>query len=250
MNQYSKTRSILNQLTNRRNLEEKEVNTVGKNLLMVFTGTNFGTEKVLKSLVNQRGSNFYYDVIFTEAAEVLLDKEKICHTLQPRRIFTEKQDLYRNDILEGIDCVVVPTPTQNTAIKLTLGIQDQLIPRLLWESLWRNIPVWMGFNHLYSYKGKETKVTALQQVLVGYIEKLKEMGVKNLKDTEDFSQLLQDSPHQKPLILTEGDLLKYPKDQKEIHVAYGSIITPLAYDTAKALGIRIVKEENSKLKEG
>ncbi len=286
MNQYNRTREIINQLTNK---ISNTPSTVGKHLLVVFTGTNINIEETVNLLIKGKGYGLKYDIVFTEAAVAILEKDKICTQLQPRRVFIEKTDFIKEEIINGIDGVIVPSITQNTAIKLSMGMQDELAPRLLWESLWKGIPLWMDLDGLYNYKGLETKSNTLNQMISKCIEQLLKLGVKKIENNNYLLEILQETSNKinvsnkgvkaltleeltsknkivkekhfssqketnkykdekasgKKVVLTERDILNHPLEVKEIQVSYGSIITPLAQDAAKARGIKLIKHRTT-----
>ncbi|WP_026476205.1 hypothetical protein [Alkaliphilus transvaalensis] len=270
MNQYNRTREIMKQLSNRTaSVSNDTSGGMSKNILVIFTGNNHEVETGIKTLIAGRSYGFRYDLVFTEAAEALLDVGIIVQQLQPKRVFEETKNFYPEEILKGIDSIVVPVPTQNTAFKLALGIQDQLVPRLLWEGLWRGIPLWMNLDGLFLYKGKETTSSALKEVIRGHITRLTDMGVKRIDNNHYLLEILKgkinpkeisvesmdsidsivrldsfqwgDKNKSQRVVITERDILNYPIGEKEIQVEENAIITSLAHDAAKARGIKLIK---------
>ncbi len=272
--ELNRTREILNQLSSRgREIPPQKVD---RRLLIVLTGTDNGMGELMPSLVKARGRGLRYRLALSRAAEGLLDINSLMLKLQPKELIREAEAIKEMAVLQDIDAVVVPLLTQNTAFKLCNGIQDQLIPRLLWQSLWMGKPIWMNLEGLRTYRGMMPASEAIKAMVEAYIAKLKSMGVMEIKDKTDIEALLQYmasrdlaeasteeakaapaealtasglvagakafvSTHNKKSIITEGDILKAPPQLKEIKVGGNSIITPLAYDTARRRGIKIIK---------
>ena len=267
MKQYDRTREIISQLSSK---GKASISLSGsKHILVIFTGT-MTMEDGLKPLVRGRGQGVRYDLVFSKAAEEMMEIDKIALKFQPRKVMKESIPLTTTNLLKDIDGIVVPFLTQNTAFKLALGIQDQLIPRLLWHGLWIGKPIWMNLEGLLTYMDNKTASIALNKMIEDNIQKLKGMGIKemsgqdymldilealnlevrsnNLHKTEGgyLDTILQAEKKEvrhEGRIITEGDILKFSSEVKEIKLNSNSIITPLAYDTAKRRGINIIKAQ-------
>lgn len=261
MKEYDRTREIINQLSAR---SGASVDTSKrKQMLVIFTGTSNDYEEKLRSLIRGKAQGVRYDLVFSKAAEEVLPTDNICIRLQPRRVIKADTPFNESELLQEIDGIIVPNLTQNTAFKLSLGLQDQLVPRLLWHALWLGKAIWMDLEGLNIHMGKETSSEALRKMVKDTVEKLKSMGVKVLDKMDFVEKILEeinqqgagtvDSTEETPMghstkgedpkksIITEGDILKLSSEVSEVKVGSNSIITPLAYDTAKRRGIRIIK---------
>lgn len=263
MKEYDRTREIINQLSAKSRVSASAHISEGKQILVIFTGSSSDYEEKLRGLIRGRVQGIRYDLMFSEAAEEILPIDNICLKLKPRRVIKADASLKEFHTLQGIDGIIVPFLTQNTAFKLSLGLQDQPVPSFLWQGLWIGKPVWMDLEGLNKYMGKETSSEALRKMIKDSIQGLKAMGVKEL-DKEDFMKRIfeelsqqdnasvdstQETPKghstkgedPKKSIITEADILKLPYEIKEIKLGSNSIITPLAYDTAKRRGIKIIR---------
>ncbi len=265
--ELNRTREILNQLSSKG--KEGLPPKVDRRLLIVLTGTDNGVEELIPPLVRARGRGFRYRLALSKAAEGLLSIDSIALKLQPIALIKEGSPMDEVEALKDIDAVVVPLLTQNTAFKLCNGIQDQLIPRLLWQSLWLGIPLWMNLEGLRTYRGMAPASEAMKNMVEANVVKLKSMGIEEINDKEYMEKIFKYldskdlagasltaalsvsssaadlkaavSPNNKKSIITEGDVLKIPPQVKEIKVGGNSIVTPLAYDTARRKGIKIIK---------
>jgi len=278
MDKYNLTKDIINQLASKVNTnytkEESIVNgriegsrIKGHHLLAVFTGTNVGLQDALRELVKAKRYGFTFDVAFSESGTEIIDVDMVISQLQPRNVFNEKDKLTFGEIIEGVEGIIVPMTTQDTAAKLTLGIQDNFISTLLWQALWHGKSVLMDFQNVITYRGTPSMQPVLQQIVDSHVEKLQMMGIVRVEKKNYLVEMLgvfngnknytgktedtlvrveekgiQEAESDRRVIITEKDLLGMSPHGKELTVPMRAIITPLAYDTAKELGIKIVKK--------
>lgn len=220
-------------------------------LLFVFTGSDLGLEESLKETMNLSSLGYTIDVALSESAEAMFTVDKF-KCLNARNIYTakDKKDYY--EILNNVDGVVVPVSTQNTAIKLSLGLQDSFISMLLWQTLWQGMTLFMNMDYMTTHRGVEAKSKMLLQMMSGYVDKLKRLGVKpvstlNLSKTihgsfttEKNSSVSLEGTSEK-VVITEKDILKRSAGET-INVPTRAIITSLAIEAAKNLSINIVRQ--------
>lgn len=273
MDKFNQTNDIIRQLvekingghsprvsTESRYHQQPQVN---KHILAVFTGTNFGLDESLRELSKAKRYGFTFDIAITENGEEIIGAQGIASiksTLQADRVYTQKDRLIFGEILESVEGIIVPMLTQDTAAKLALGIQDCFVSTLLWQGLWHGKQILMDFSNVLEYRGNKSKIPMLQQIMNDYVDKLQKMGVKNIDKKDYLLEMLnvfRDSPMSENLttqnsqnavdssgtrqVVTEKDLMNMRAINNEVTVPIGTIITPLAYDRAKELGIRIVK---------
>lgn len=240
--------------------ESKVVNTnnvevkVQKNntkLLVVFTGSDLGLEESLEETIKLGSLGYTIDVALSESAEAMFSVDKF-KCLNARKIYTAKDKIDYYEILENVDGVVVPVSTQNTAIKLSLGLQDSFISMLLWQTLWKGMTLFMNMDYMTTHRGTEAKSKMLLQMMGSYVDKLKRLGVKpvstlNLSKTihgsfttEKNSSLALEGSSEK-VVITEKDILKRAAGET-INVPQRAIVTSLAIDAAKNLSINIVRQ--------
>ncbi len=237
-------------------------------LLAVFTGTNRGIDQALEELKRSKDRGIRFDIAFSWNGKDLQDIKNIQQQLGAQNIFTEVDKSEITRILERVDGIVVPMTTQNTASKLSKGILDDFISTLLWESLWRGKKMVMNLDSVVEYKGQRSKVPAMQKMVDEMIRRIEEMGVVTLYGQE-YETLLgktflghktrqsrEDKKASKaPLpgeqrretgdktIITENDLINRNSPLKVLTVPFNAIVTPLARDRAKTMGIEIKKEQ-------
>lgn len=275
MDKYNQTNDIISQLVQKLNkgYNIKEIDKLNyqqqphtnQHILAVFTGTNYGLNEWLRELSKAKRYGFTFDIAVTQNGEDVIGSQglsSIKSTLQTDKVYTEKDKLNFGEILESVDGIIVPMTTQDTAIKLALGIQDCFISTLLWQGLWHGKKILMDFENVLAYRGNKAKVPMLQQMIDDYVDKLQKMGVKGVckkdylvemlnvfKDgstnegtTTQYSQnAATEQSHSSRQVITEKDVINMRASNQEVTVPMRAIITPLAYDKAKELGIRIVR---------
>lgn len=234
-------------------------------LLVIFTGTDYCLNEALTELVQAKNNyGFSYDVGFSFSGAGVIGEEgmkEIERRLKPRRMFTEYDQLIFENVLNGVDGVIVPLTTQDTVSKLAFGIQDSFISTLLWQAIWRGMTVLVDFQSVRAFKGIETKNSFQAEIIQDHIEKVKRLGIKELVIGQYITRMLNGfknanieiepdenenmvveqkiKNNEFPKIITEKDLIELAGNTGNITVPDGTIVTPLAIDTAKVKGIKI-----------
>ncbi len=268
MEKYNQTNEIISRLVEKLNGgHNPNPSLVNQRILAVFTGTNFGLNESLRELSKAKRYGFTFDIALTENGEEIIGTQGIASiktALQTNKVYTQKDKLIFGEILESVDGIIVPMLTQDTAAKLALGIQDCFVSTLLWQGLWHGKKMLMDFSNVLEYRGNKSKVPMLQQIMIDYVEKLQKMGIRSVDKKDYVLEMLnvfrdgqmdstavvtvQNSQNTVARenqgtrqVITEKDLINMKTINNEVTVPIGTIITPLAYDKAKELGIKIVK---------
>ena len=258
MNQSNQTRQILAHLSaqvGRLPGEKVSVNkpVTGPSMLVLFAGNPIGLDETLYDLGMLKKDGWCFDVAFSSNSEALMNTDRIIGQLKPRIIIERNMNQLKMYNMEHLKCVIAPLITHNTARKLTLGIQDGLIPNLLWQALWDSIPVFMNMASLRTYHGRPTGNPQLNQLMEGTIADLKKLGVKDMdrpgslpsmellghksvSSAGEMSEFTGRTEYKK--IITEKDILALSQSDTVLNLPQGSIVTPLARDTAVARGIK------------
>ncbi len=293
MDRYNLTKGIVENLVNRVKSDNNRVTSLNQSyqsdvyhddnfgcehnrMLVVFTGSNFRLSESLRKLSRAKKHGFSYDIAFSFSGAHIMGEsgiEDITRALNPGRVYTEEDQIIFDKVMKSVDGIIVPMATQDTTTKLALGIQDNFVSTLLWQSLWHGKKVFMDFYSVLTFNGMTSRNPFLTEMMSDYIAKLERMGVVNLQDNDDYSQdmvnafdenqdlninydldvkkkhLIADSVVEKAdkqitfdkRVITESDLLNTVGNRKEIIVPINTIITPLALDTAKKQGIKVIR---------
>lgn len=274
MNRYNLTKDIVQSIVNRVNQSatpdtssnSKHLSDYdNQHLLVVFTGSNFRLAETLRNLSRARKQGFSFDIAFSfSGAHIIGEKgiEDITRVLKPTNVYTEEDQVIFQEVMRSVDGIIVPMATQDITAKLALGIQDNFISTLLWQSLWHGKKVFMDFCSVNTFDGIPSKTPALVDIMNNYISTLERMGVVNLQNSNDYkidlisefnnasitiedSQVVQvqasSTVKNMPKIVTVKDLLDNVNSNNEVVVPIKTIITPLALDTAKKQGIKVIR---------
>jgi hypothetical protein len=226
---------------------------LGPKFLVIFTGSNVGLNKRLEELVKLRERGCSFDVAYSGSALQILDTASINSYLKPDSTYGPDDRLIYERIIDSVQGIIAPVVTQNTAVKLALGIQDDFIPMILWRSLWLDKPIFMDIEGVLKHIGEMAKRPALEKVMIEYGQKLKSMGVKFIDNGNYIDEITKsffgnkeasygDNKAIDKMVLTEKDVRENNLNTKEIIVPIKAIVTPSAYDAAKERGIKIIKK--------
>ena len=166
------------------------------------------------------------------------------------------------EIWGGLDTVLA-VPSQDLLSRLALGLQDRPSAWLVLQALWRGIPVWMDFSCTVQSGGAACANPALAAFYEGYAAQLRALGVRpvapgeyliTLRGHGDMPEVLASGEAgSKPsnpegalppavghrAVITQQDLLRQMPSGGVWAVPPGALVTPLARDTAKKLGVEL-----------
>lgn len=251
MSQSKQTRQILAHLSGQvGTLPEKKqpasTQSRGPFMLVLFAGNPIGLEETIQHLKRLKTEGWCFDFAFSSNAEALMNADRIIRQLQPEKVVGRNVKELSDYRMDHLTSVIVPLVTHNTARKVALGIQDGLLPNLLWQALWDGIPVYMNLDSLLTYHGRSTNNPAMNRMMASTIAELKAIGVNPLPSntTSDPSGdqsafLTAGSPGTR--VITEKDILGLASHEKALNIYGGVIVTPLARDAAVARGIKIIR---------
>jgi len=274
MNKYDLTKNIISELGLKVSLgkDMKKENSplhgynrskyYKSNILVLFTGTDVGLYSSISEINKLKEKGFKVNTAISKEAERIIGVDTLRKELKPEKVYTDDNKLHYKDIIKESDGAVVLTTTQNTAIKLALGIQDEFIPTLLWQFLWDNKSVFMDMEAVVTKGGKRSENKYLCDMVERYIEKLEDMGVNRIskgsyissitevlrgnKTNYNYKRTYKEETYFKEKgekqVITEGDILKFVGNKDRLIIPKGSIITHLARDTAREKGIEIIME--------
>ncbi|MCC5912060.1 MAG: hypothetical protein JJT76_16695 [Clostridiaceae bacterium] len=254
MNYYQRTQNILQHLhviqdgKPFKKGENQPFKPVASKVLTIFTGSREGLKMGMERLVKIKEKGHKLSIAFSHSALNVLDVEDIKATLHPEKIYREGEVLDDEVMRRDFDKIFVITTTQNTVVKLAMGIQDQFIPSLLWSMLWQKKEVFINTKGILSPRGVTSKQLVLEKMMKDHLQELEKMGVKTIEeDKEPLTHQVKNNEidskfDSKKTVITEADIIRCSRENKEMMVPSNAIITPLAYDTAKGRGITIVKK--------
>ena len=267
MDKYEFTQNIIDNLltkTNNNRLGQKNdqlSNVVGHSnkeryILVVFPSISFAFTNILEELIKIRRYDIGFDVVFSPDIQDCSTVQGIKSALRPRNWF-DREDISLDSTIKGVEGAIVPVMPQNSVVKLSLGIQDDLISSLLWSVLWRGFPLLVDVESMKSEANSECGNEFLRQMMSGYIEKLNLMGVTYVTRKEylmtvldmfkmNYKTNIEENTDSETVcvnrLITEKDILNIPSSQKKLYISRHTIITPLARDVAKSNRVEFVND--------
>lgn len=220
-------------------------------VLVLLTGSSMDLSSRLNLLLKLKESGVELSLGFSFMGDKLLDTKKIISIIKPIEVFKEEDIVKLPMILGSYSYIICPNITMNTLSKVALGMIDSFVPNLIWTYIYQGRKVYMDFNSVRNYLGDVSKSREIMDITEKYISSVKKMGVIEINEKEfmgkflleksssELGQININSPSKKKDLITERDILSIPENQKVIGVAKGTVITPLAKDRIRELGINI-----------
>lgn len=207
--------------------------------LVVFNGSNLDIFNQLGFVQDLKNNGFEISVAFSFMAEKLLDTKRIIEIIKPSKIFKEEDIFNLKSIIRDYSIVVGLNITMNTLSKVSLGMIDSFIPNILWSFLYHGKKVYLNFHSVRNFMGQPPKSKELGMVIENHIENVLKMGALEISTgVEQSTNVVTDNKSIKTLI-TQREISKLDKNQRVLVLNKGTIITPLAKDKARELGISI-----------
>lgn len=249
------TSNILENITKRISTQGFS-NTQGK-ALVVFNGTNMNFAKN-RGFIEDMKKTYEISIGFSFMAERLLDTKKIIDELRPAHVFREEDMLKLKEILKDYSILVGPNISMNTLSKVSTGMVDSFISNIIWSFLYFSKEVYLDFDSVREFMGERSKNEEIERIIENHISTVIKMGALEINSADILNNKLinkgiittnaissDDVSHkiirQKGLI-SEKDIVNLDKNQNVLIVEKNTLITPLARDKAKELGIKIEKK--------
>ncbi len=225
-------------------------------VLALITGGTIGLESGLEQLEMLQAQGAELSVVLSPAAERVVGKERVEKSLGAQvEVITGEMPFPGRQLREAA-LVVVPVLTQNTAAKLAQTITDGLAPTLLMQALLMGKPVLAASNAADPQDGWRIRAQmgkgapALQQALSMNLKRLSEFGM-TLLPVEELaahcqrrSGVAEKSGETKSCrkVVVDAAMIQgvAASGQKQIRLAPGAIVTPLARDIARQQGVELL----------
>lgn len=237
-----------------------------KKATVLFTGGYGGFEEALQQIQLLQADGWDLQILLSNSAEYVLTPQLIKEKLNNSKVYCEREIKELRPFYEEISVFIVPTLTINTMVKVSLGMADNMATNLASHMLMSGIPFIAAKDacdvghplrqNLGLNKGQQAYVKKMND----YLELLESYGVVLVAARELFQtvqkniftfspKVIQTSAEKqskiffKKKILTREDIALAKDRGMEIEIPRTTILSPLALDTAKELGMKIVQEE-------
>ncbi|MDR3589832.1 MAG: flavoprotein [Negativicutes bacterium] len=230
-------------------------------ILALFTGGTIGLAPGLAALGELRSRPTDIGVVLSPAAENVIGAARIKEALGPDIPLLTTRDPYPGKMLRETDVVVVPVLTQNTAAKLARAFSDTVVTTLVLQALMLGKPVLVAVNAADPHDGWRVSAgmgrapAGLARMLQDNLKKIEGLGVR-LVDVRQlagetgrfFERNLTRQPAAAAAatkVLIDAAAVKAAQinGSRRLDVPRGAVVTPLAVDAARDLGVELVREQ-------
>lgn len=220
---------------------------ISKNALVVFNGSNIDLDQRINYIKELKKDGMKISLAFSFMAEQILDMEKIIRVLDPINVYREEDVFKLKDITKNYALIIGPNITMNTLSKVALGMVDSFISTMVWTFLYQGKKTYLDFNSVRNYLGEETKNMAISNMAENYIKQILQMGAIEISQ-KDYSKegitenvktansMVENKQEKK--VITENDIRNL-RNNENLILPIGSIVTPLAKDKAREMNIKI-----------
>lgn len=225
-------------------LKDKGFSDNKRKALVVLNGSNLNSFDQFEYVMNLKKEGYEIALAFSFMAERILDTKKIIDSLKPIKVYKEDDIFHLKTIINEYSIVVGVNITMNTLSKVSLGMIDSFIANIIWSFLYSGKKVYLSFYSVRNYMGNPPKSKAISHVIEKHIESVLAMGAIELTSNmkvEPNKELKIDGSLENKNLITERDISKLDKSKKVLILDKKTIVTPLARDKAKQLGIKIEK---------
>jgi len=230
-----------------------------KRILALFTGGYTELKEAISQVERLIQESYVIDAVMSQSAVNVIGKEKIRGISGLGRLICEPDSSISSlELVQESDALVVPILTRNSSAKLALGITDTLVTNIIMQALISGKPIIAARNSADPDPANCPCIAtpdtppALIKLAKDYLKKLESYGMK-LVDVNELANAVNNELNKssndilEQKLITQDTIEKLPQGTKQITVAKGSIITPLARDFAKDHGIQIITDHLSSL---
>lgn len=246
--------------------------------LVIFNGSNIGIDEKLKEIKMLKDKGVSISIAFSFMGDKIVNENGIIDYLKPDQIYKEEDILQLKSIANRYSYVIAPTLTINTMSKVTKGFIDSFLSNIVWTFLYMGKKVYIDFTSALNYLGEQCANPAIEKVINDQISAIKDIGAIEIKTGNYLNTILKDNQEKKytnnlnsrlssslnsslnmtfnkkintnipsstekkkdgKKILTGTDIAQLAKSNNSITLPKGSIITPLAKDKIRELGISV-----------
>jgi hypothetical protein len=231
-----------------------------RKVLALICGGTIGLEQGLAALAELHAYPADVAVVLSAAAEKVVGAQRVRETLGADAVIVTAREPYPGRLLREADVVAVPVLTQNTAAKLAHTFADTLVATVALQALMLGKPVVMAVNAADPQDGGRAGIgmgrapVNLTRALQDNLQRLESYGVR-LVDVKLLAAEVGKCfrPRPKPAaiarekkVLIDAAAVKaaLAGGSRRLVVPRGALVTPLAADAARELGVEFVRSDN------
>jgi len=244
-------KALTDQVSSEGKINSSKIPSGKKNILALFTGGYTKFQEAITQVERLIQESYAVDAVMSQSAVKVIGQEKIRGISGLGKLICEPDSSISSlELVQKSDVVIVPILTRNSAVKVALGITDTLVTNIIMQALISGKPIISARNSADPDQADCPCIAtpntppALITLAKDYLQRLESygMGLVDINELADavnneLNKSSNDILEQK--LITQDTIEKLPQGTKQITVARGSIITPLAKDFAKERGIQI-----------
>lgn len=252
-------RSVTNEVLRR--LEEKSPSPPAGRLLVIFTGGVIGLDEALAGLKRLQDEGVRFTVVLSQAAETVIGAARIQAVLGEDLQTVYSRFPYPGHQLREASGVLVPVLTHNTAAKLAATFSDTMVTTLILQALLLGKPVVAAQDASEPLNVRAQGWPAakappgLINALTANHKKLETLGIRlvpALRLAEEGRKLLMMGTARETAsgqasarrsVLSAEAVKAAARGERKILLVPGTIVTPLARETAVEYGVDLVETE-------
>lgn len=239
------TSNILANISNR--IGSPAFNHKSEKALVVINGADTDFKRI-EGFIRDLKKSHEISIAFSFMAERLLDTKKIIDDLRPVHVYREEDMLRLKEIYKDYSILVGPNISMNTLSKVSTGMIDSFVSNAIWSFLYFGKEVYLEFNSVREYMGEKPSNNEIEKMIENHISTILNMGAIEINpDTiikENIIEKKEESnkPAKQKDLISEKDIVNLSKNHKVLVIDKNTLITPLARDKAKELGVKIEKK--------
>lgn len=235
-----------------------------KRALILFTGASIGFYDAIGQLKILIEDGWQFKVLLSNSAEYVLTQALVQRELNIEGIHLERSVSSMKALYADTDCIIIPTLTFNTAVKISLGIADTLVTNLAAHAIMEGIPILAAKdacdleNPIRRQLGMNKIPKAYLNRAADHLETLSSYGIKlvDAVSIAHHAKILNSFPSTTTMpvsiskrieinkkVISRADIIHAAALGDTLVVMPKTIITSLAQDAAKEYDIKIVSQE-------
>lgn len=249
-----------------------------KNALVVFTGGLIGLDKALPQLKQLLEDGWRMKFLLSRSAEYVITPSQIKEQLGVDEVLLERELQGLRTLTEGINKLIIPVLTLNSAVKIAQGIADSAVTNIASHALMTGIPIVAAKdacdlrNPVRLQMGMNQTPAAYLDKMQGHLDTLESYGIQLVESGALYASVTNKKPEALAPSVLQDQTVSLPSVQKDVTVPAASgyrtdkkvvsrndvifakerggvlivpataLVTPLAKDMAKALDVEIRQE--------
>lgn len=265
MDKYSFCKKTVKEITAKiadNSSSRRTINTVrkthnDKQILVIITAEI--DKQIIGELTKFRRYGIKVNLLLAKEILSKVNKDLLCKKIGVTNLLYEGGNVDIEKVLSEIDAVILSVSDLSYIAKLSQGIQDDLISKVVYKTLTYNKLLYVDFDRIDS-DSKTAGNFELNKIQETQLSAAKKMGVKEIHSSEYLIEALrtfkisanavvkntrEKERHMKKSkreVITESDINKIEENTKALVISKSAIITSLARDVALRRGIEIIKK--------